>query len=594
MPGGATSADVSRRLPPAALVGALVAAALFLPGLGAHGLVDPWEPHYARVSREMLLREDWVHPHWREAWFFSKPPLVLWGGAAGLALAGPGAAEWGVRLPGALIGIACVALCAAAVERLSSRRAGVLAGVALPSAPFVALLARQATPDLPLAGLSAAATLCLAVALLDAGAAAGWAVAGWVLLGYAILAKGLIGLALPAMAILAFVVATGSWRALPRLRFTERVGRTGVSLGPLALLGVAGPWLVAMALFPGRDESGWSFVQRFWLYDHVRRIAVGAHVPAASGWLAYLGALAVGTFPWVAGIPGGLGLALRTRLRPASPRDALALLCALWAVAGYVVMGAAATRYPHYVLPVVPPLAVLAALFLDRLIDEGPRAHLAGIAAGVAALLVTGAGLAGAPRRLADLFTYDPRRAWPAALDATGPALALGKVELSLRPGVVLAALAAVAVLGLVAGTARPSARLAVGALLGAALATGAWVSWVHAGDVADQWTQRETFALLRRLRAPGDDPPVAWLMNWRGETFYGDGAVREVVDAPRLREIAARPGTLWVVTEEVRLPALRAALEPWRRLEVAGPEAGRYRLVRVEGGAPGPGGEPP
>src|SRR5512137_2903470 len=134
---------MSPRIPPA-IPAAFLAAALFLPGLGSVGLWDPWEPHYAQVSREMIERGDWVHPHWRDAFFFSKPPLLLWTGAAGLALLGDGAgAEWGLRLPVALLAILGVAFAAAAVARLvshrASRRAALLAGMALATAPFVAL-----------------------------------------------------------------------------------------------------------------------------------------------------------------------------------------------------------------------------------------------------------------------------------------------------------------------------------------------------------------------------------------------------------------------------------------------------------------------
>jgi len=172
---------MSPRIPPA-VPAALLAAALFLPGLGSVGLLDPWEPHYAQVSREMIERADWVHPHWRDAFFFSKPPLLLWTGAAGLALlgdvAGDGAsngagAEWALRLPVAMLAILGVAFVATAVARLVSRRAALLAAIALATAPFVALLARQAIPDLPLVALSTAGGLAFAVALLDDGAAAG-------------------------------------------------------------------------------------------------------------------------------------------------------------------------------------------------------------------------------------------------------------------------------------------------------------------------------------------------------------------------------------------------------------------------------------
>ncbi|HET8732590.1 MAG TPA: glycosyltransferase family 39 protein, partial [Anaeromyxobacteraceae bacterium] len=260
-------------------IAALLAGAVFLPFLGAPGLVDPWEPHYAEVSRQMLLRSDWVHPWWREAGFFSKPPLVLWGGAAGLALLGEGAAEWAVRLPVALAAVLGVAVSAEAVARLAARRAGLLAAAALATSPVVALLARQAIPDAPFALLSTAGGLALAVALLDDAAGRGWATAGWILLAFATLAKGPLGFLLPAGALLAWLVVTGDWRRAPRLAPVERVAGVPVPVGPVAFLAIAVPWYAAMAAWPGRDESGWTFVQRFWLYDHLRRFGPGAHVP---------------------------------------------------------------------------------------------------------------------------------------------------------------------------------------------------------------------------------------------------------------------------------------------------------------------------
>jgi 4-amino-4-deoxy-L-arabinose transferase-like glycosyltransferase len=584
-----------RSFPPA-LGAALLAAALFLPGLGSVGLWDPWEPHYAQVSREMIERADWVHPHWREAWFFSKPALLLWTGAAGLALEGDGpSAEWGLRLPVALLAILGVAFAAAAVERLASRRAAWISALALATAPFVALLARQAIPDLPLAALSAAGGLAFAVALLDDGAGPGWAHAGWVLLGFATLAKGPLGFALPAGALLAWLATTGEWRRAARLRLVEPGGRFPLPLGPLAFLAIAVPWYAVLTAFPGRDDSGWTFLQRFWLHDHLRRFVAGVHVPVPGGGpAAYLGWLAVGTFPWIAAVPGAIGEALRTRGRPGTARDGLLLLCSLWAALGALLVALTATRYPHYLLPLVPPLLVAAALFLDRLLEDGLRAHRLAAALGGVVFAATGWAVAGRPRLLSSLFTYDPRRAWPGdALDAIHPQVQLGPVALSMRPGAVLLALLVAGSLGLAVAALRRSARLAVGGLAGVALLLAAWLSWNHVPELAPHWTQREVFAALAAERPGPDEPVVAWLMNWRGETFYGRGRVREVVDPVRMREVAARPGRLWVVTEPGRIPALRSAVGPGKRLRVAGPEDGRYRLLELTDAPPAERGGP-
>jgi 4-amino-4-deoxy-L-arabinose transferase-like glycosyltransferase len=546
---------------------ALLGALLFLPGLGSVGLVDPWEPHYAEVARQMLVRSDWVHPWWREAGFFSKPPLVLWGGAAGMALLGPAAVEWGVRLPVALLCIGGAAFAAVAVSRLASRRAGLLAGTALVTAPFLALFARQALPDGPLAALSTAGGLALAVSLLDDRAGPGWAAGGWVLLGWATLAKGPIGLALPAAALLGWLVVTGEWRRAPRLLAVVRVVGVPVPIGPVAFLAVAVPWYAAMAAWPVRDESGWTFLQRFWLHDHLRRLTSGAHVPVdGGGFTAYLGWIAVGTFPWVAALPGGLAAALRWRAGARDGAAGLALLCGLWALLGLLLFGFAATSYPHYVLPVVPPLLVLAALFLDRLVDEGLGSHAVAGILGAAAFVATGRALLRTPRAFTTLFTYDPRRAFPPGID----------------PGPALTVIGGLGLLGLALAAVRRSGRGAAWTLAGVALALAAWLSWAHWREVVPHWSQRDAFATLRAERPAPDEVVVAWRMNWRGETFYGRNEVREVLDPARMREVASRPGRLWVITEEARIPALAGAVGAAKRLRVAGPPSGRYRVVEL------------
>jgi 4-amino-4-deoxy-L-arabinose transferase-like glycosyltransferase len=72
------------------LVAALMASLVLLPYLGAVGLWDPWETHYGEVAREMVQRNDYVHPFWENAWFFSKPAFTMWMMALGLQAADGG------------------------------------------------------------------------------------------------------------------------------------------------------------------------------------------------------------------------------------------------------------------------------------------------------------------------------------------------------------------------------------------------------------------------------------------------------------------------------------------------------------------------
>src|SRR5262249_14855939 len=152
--------------------GVVTGIVLGLPALGAGGLLDPWETHYAEVAREMLERRDFISPWWaNEGWFRSKPVLTFWLEAASMAFLGVrtgadavlsgsapgapsalGAPEWAVRLPGWLFALAGGWLLQRGVARTVSPRAGLVGAVVLWTMPGFALLSHQAITDTPLVG----------------------------------------------------------------------------------------------------------------------------------------------------------------------------------------------------------------------------------------------------------------------------------------------------------------------------------------------------------------------------------------------------------------------------------------------------------
>ena len=75
----------------------VVAAALvYFPTLGASGLWDPWETHYAEVARRILQDGDWITLRWQNEYFFSKPVLVFW--LEALSFSVFGLTAWAARL----------------------------------------------------------------------------------------------------------------------------------------------------------------------------------------------------------------------------------------------------------------------------------------------------------------------------------------------------------------------------------------------------------------------------------------------------------------------------------------------------------------
>src|SRR6185503_20598900 len=65
---------------------ALIALAVYVPGITRYSLVDPWETHYGEVARNMRANHDLVHMDWPgtnlqgelDEGFRSKPVLTFW------------------------------------------------------------------------------------------------------------------------------------------------------------------------------------------------------------------------------------------------------------------------------------------------------------------------------------------------------------------------------------------------------------------------------------------------------------------------------------------------------------------------------------
>jgi 4-amino-4-deoxy-L-arabinose transferase-like glycosyltransferase len=486
-----------------------------------------------------------------------------------------------------LAAVAC-ALVFVAVKRLVSRRAGYLAAGALATMPFFFLMARQATTDMPFVALMTSGAMCFAIALWDERAhRSAWAYAGYAFLAFATLAKGLLGFGLAGAAFLAWFALTGEWRLLARLRLVARVRGLPLPLGPALFLAIAAPWYTVLSLFRGVDDEGKTFAYRFWIHDHLRRLGEGVHTTTPGGSFEYfIEQLGFGVFPWVAALPGALGELARARLRERTRRDDLVLFAGLWTLITYVLMSLSATKFHHYIFPAVPALAILCAVFVDRLLDEGLEAHLGVLLLGLAAFVVVAHSLWESPDVLPDLYTYNYERPYPdQELAALHPGWRLGPFLFSLGARPVFSVLFAAGGTAMVAAWLWRSRRALIAVLAGLALAFATYVSWYHWPEVAQHWTQRELFRTYLAERRSPDEPIVAYFMNWRGETFYSRNLVRQVPDAVRMKELAARPGRTWIIVERARYGALRQAVGDGPKLRIADHSTNKFFLVAMEHG---------
>ena len=505
----------------AALLLALVAALLLL-RQGQVPLVGPDEPRYARVAVEMSRSGDLVTPTLQGRPWLEKPVLYYWMAAA--AFRAFGETEVAARLPSIAAALLLVGATALVGARLYGGAAGLHAGFVLGTSVLVFVYGRAAAMDMLLAALVSASIGLFGLAAL--GIAGRLAIpAAFACAGLATLAKGPLGLLLPAIVAVAYISAARD-RALLR--------RLASPVPWLVFLAVAGPWYALVLHAQGR-----AFVDTFLLDHNLQRFTSTIHRHPGP-FVYYLPVLLAGLFPW-----SGL---LAPALAFLRPRERFDLFVLAWLLPPLLFFSLAGSKLPGYILPCLPPLALLMGRACDRLVKGELKAtRLAGLITVVLAALVC-AGLISLAR--------GGERAWPlfVPVGAWSLLLALGfssRIGRSPDAALRLMRVGAAGLLVLLTGAAPPVLRA--------------------------RESGRDLFlaARGREVLAWG-----AWRTAWMSGYFYNDGRVREAAGIADVQAQAAR-GPVLVLCG----PAERRVLEDTRayrtRVLAEGPRGNA--LLRVE-----------
>lgn len=356
-------------------------------------LLDPDEPRSAIVSRLMVERGDWLVPRLPAVFhhdypnnplegdtfvYWDKPPLFFWLGAAAMKALGPAPAA--IRLPSALAHIGTVLLAYAAARMLWNRKAGLTAGAAMACAPVALALAHVARME----SLLAALTTLMLLAVLKLWSGVGrpwfWTAVLYVAAGLGVLTKGPVAVVLPAGAIVVTLLLVRRWGDGRRLRLL---------VGVVIMLAVAAPWYVYMHLHYPPGSEGGGFSHAFFVSQHVARATseMYGHSNRLPGYL--LGVVLLGFAPWSVFLPHACVRLLREGWRGRRGNPAVILLFA-WAAVMLVAYSFSKTQMPHYVVPAIPPLAILLGGYMAERIACGGRNRL--FAVGMAMTVVIGWG----------------------------------------------------------------------------------------------------------------------------------------------------------------------------------------------------------
>ena len=309
---------------------------------GMRPLSVPDEGRYVGVAWEMLRSGVWSTPTLDGLPYFHKPPLFYWITAVSIKLLG--ANLWAARVAPMLGALLAMLSSYVFIRRWMSASVARAALLILATCPFFYGGAQYANHDMLVAGCITA-TICFAayaiLAIKQGDTYRAYLIAAWCCAALGLLSKGLIGIALPGAVVLLWIVMNKDWRLIPRLLWWP---------GPVLFAALVLPWFVKM------EQQFSGFLYYFFIEQQFHRFVGSGFNNARPFWFLPV-VLSALTLPWFP--------LLLSRLRlPAAPQaawQASRSLCWVWLIFILVFFSIPESKLIGYILPVVPPLAILIA-----------------------------------------------------------------------------------------------------------------------------------------------------------------------------------------------------------------------------------------
>jgi 4-amino-4-deoxy-L-arabinose transferase-like glycosyltransferase len=333
------------------------------------GLVGADEPRYAQIAHEMLNRFDSAHtlgdrlracvtPYLYGHPWLEKPALYYW--RAMFLFQDFGVHDWSARLPSTTFAFIMVGLIYLHMRRF---RPGGHIDATIITVCCAAIIgySRGASTDMQMAAP-------LAIGLLGWYAwyetnSKFWLYDIYFFTGLATLAKGPVAPLLAICIIAAFAFLRREWSILRRSFWWP---------GALLYFAMVLPWFIAV------QHQNPTFFREFFLEHNLERFATDRYQHVQPHWY-YIVVVVLGMMPWTviairALVDGILTSVAEWRLRriskahpaPKRPGDAFPEFLVLWALIPIVFFSFSQSKLPGYILPSIPPLAILTGDFLFR------------------------------------------------------------------------------------------------------------------------------------------------------------------------------------------------------------------------------------
>jgi 4-amino-4-deoxy-L-arabinose transferase-like glycosyltransferase len=333
------------------------------------GLVGADEPRYAQIAHEMLVRFDSAHtfsdklsacvtPYLYGRPWLEKPALYYW--RAMFLFQDFGVHDWSARLPSTTFAFIMVGLIYLHMRRF---RPGGHLDAALITVACAGIIgfARGASTDMQMAAP-------LAIGLLGWYAwyetdSKFWLYDIYFFTGLATLAKGPVAPFLAIVIIVAFALLRREWSIVRRSLWWP---------GLVLYFAMVLPWFIAV------QHQNPTFFREFFLEHNFERFVSDRYQHVEPFWY-YLVVVALAVMPWTVIAVRALADGIHTsvcewRLRHSGnckpcanrPGDAFPEFLVLWALIPIVFFSFSQSKLPGYILPSIPPIAILTGDYLFR------------------------------------------------------------------------------------------------------------------------------------------------------------------------------------------------------------------------------------
>jgi 4-amino-4-deoxy-L-arabinose transferase-like glycosyltransferase len=313
-------------------------------------ITDPVESNYALTAKEMVVTSNWIAPQIYGKVWFDKPALIYWLLAASFKIFGFTAAA--ARIIPAFFSAASVAFIYWFISRIADTKRGLIAAAVLATSFQFMFMSKLVITDTLLFFFGNAAVAFFYLGYISFRNTKKWYLLLYPCMGLAVLTKGPVGLLLPGLIMFGFLVIQRKWSEIRNMYILPGLGLLCV---------VVLPWYVQMYSSYGSD-----FINNFFGVHNYLRATVSEH-PKDNVFYFYPAVFLLGMLPWSGVALQGLYLGYKNLRRDDCTKD---LFCLIWIAVYFVFYSLMATKYLTYTFPMLFPVAILTAEYINTLFIE--------------------------------------------------------------------------------------------------------------------------------------------------------------------------------------------------------------------------------